>query len=53
MYSSQQYMCSFVVTFWLTIFTYGKTFGVIVWILSDDHRAVHLQKFHHRLLNWP
>ena len=28
--------CNFVVTFWLTIFTYGQTFGVFVQILSDD-----------------
>ena len=29
-------MCSFARTLWLTIFTYGQTFGVFVWILSDD-----------------
>ena len=28
--SSQKYMCSFVVTFWLAIFTYGQTFGVFI-----------------------
>ena len=36
MYSSQKYMCSFARTLWLTIFTYGQTFGVFVRILSDD-----------------
>ena len=31
-----KYMCSFDRTFWLTIFTYGQTFGIFVWILSYD-----------------
>ena len=29
-------MCNFDRTLWLTIFTYGQTFGVFVWILSND-----------------
>ena len=36
MYSLQKYMCSFARTLWLTIFTYGQTFSVFVWILFDD-----------------